>query len=385
VYAGTIFSITYGRAQIRRARAPWYFEGVAFPGIVAISWLFVTVGFAADWTEAARRLVREAGGAAMREPAGFTFENRAQLPAAEVAAARRALDAELRRAGMRLNAPNPAVEIRSVLAENVREYVWTIEVRKGEERFAAAVAVARDAPAGPEKRPLMRLEATLLWSQPEPILDAGFPAADRLLVLDRWELTLLRRDAAWSPLATLSLALPGAQPRDPRGRLVTGQGTWTAWLPGATCTGVVEPLAGACRAATEPWPTAAGPARLAEGRNYFEGAIPYYSVAAWKDGIAFAALDRRVHVQGEAFAGWGSDIAGVTSECGAGQQVLATRPGDGDAITAYEFIDRQPTAVSAPFVTPGQVTALWSDGGRAIAVIKATRYETYAISVRCAP
>ena len=88
--------------------------------------------------------------------------------------------------------------------------------------------------------------------------------------------------------------------------------------------------------------------------------------------------------------GWGSDIAGVKSNCGSGWQVLAARSGDGpnDAVRAYEFPDRDPVAVSQPVEFAGSITALWAEsaGGSAVAVShnsETGRYEAFRLTIAC--
>jgi hypothetical protein len=221
------------------------------------------------------------------------------------------------------------------------------------------------------------------------MLDFGFVAADRALVLDVGRVVLLRLKDHWSAESSLPLPLSAPLPRDPRGRIQIGATNWTAWLPDAVCAGTVDPLDAGCRVSAEAWPTAAGPARMAQGRNYFEGPAPFYSAAVFADTVLFAGLDRRTRVQNEAIPAWGSDLATISSDCGAGQQVLATRATDStesDAIIAYELPERRSVAVSNPIELPGQVTALWSVGTRAAAVVynsKVSQYEAYSLAIRC--
>jgi hypothetical protein len=363
---------------------------VAHRTLAVCFFLFITSGWAEDWAGAAQRLARQVAVAARpRQSVTLSIENRSTATAAEIATARRALETELRRAGLRPGGAGASLEVRSVIAENVRENIWTVEAAKGGETFVAVAAVARSAAAASETNAGVALEAALVWSQPRQILDVAFPAQNRALVLDVDRVLLLERKDHWSAASSAALPLAEPLPRDPRGRIQISGSGWTAWLPGTICTGQLDPLSASCRRASEPWPTAAGPAHLAAGRNYFEGPTPFYSAAAWKNTLLLAALDRRVLLQGESVAAWGSDLATVTSQCGAAEQVLATRataPGEADAITAYELPARQPQAVSSPLDFSGPVTALWSAGARAAAVVfnlKASRYEAYSLAIAC--
>src|SRR5207248_3055135 len=87
-------------------------------------------------------------------------------------------------------------------------------------------------------------------------------------------------------------------------------GAWLTYLPGAICSGAVEPLDARCREADEPWPLEREPAlraNLAHGKNYFDGRVtvpgaaksvpPFYAAAAAEEQSGrlwiFTRLDRR--------------------------------------------------------------------------------------------
>jgi hypothetical protein len=88
---------------------------------------------------------------------------------------------------------------------------------------------------------------------------------------------------------------------------------------------------------------------------------------------------------------WGSDLAGVESECGAGAQLLATTSGDAmqDSLLAYEVAGHDASAVSSPLPLDGQVTALWPASGPAAAatiILKTEQplpYEAYRVALVC--
>jgi hypothetical protein len=280
-------------------------------------------------------------------------------------------------------------QIRATLAENVREYVWTVETKKGESESVALEAIPRPVrPSGGIQRRII-LEAVLLAAESEPILDVSAVAGDRFLVLTASRLLLRSREVGAEPLAAVKLEIPVTLSRDPRGRLEIAEDHWTARFAGAVCTVTPDALTANCRASDEPWLTAAGPARMLADRNYFEGPPPFYAAAAWKGNVIRAGLDRQTLVGSQTFPGWGSDIASVESACGAGEQVLVTLPGspvEPDGVQAYEFAGREPVAVSSVVEMPGPITALWSSGARATAVafnLKTTSYEAYSLAVRC--
>ncbi len=81
---------------------------------------------------------------------------------------------------------------------------------------------------------------------------------------------------------------------------------------------------------------------------YSAAVIPREKYVLW----LFAAADGQIHMidgvsDQAARLGWGSDLASVRTQCGAGWQVLATTSADNrDSIRAYEFPDRDPVVVS---------------------------------------
>src|SRR6185369_15831749 len=88
-----------------------------------------------------------------REASRVTVENRSTLAAAEVAAAQRALQAELGRQGLQ-SAPGGA-EIRITLSENRSGYVWVAELLRGEDRQVVMPELPR--PPTPVSMPLPSL------------------------------------------------------------------------------------------------------------------------------------------------------------------------------------------------------------------------------------
>ena len=62
---------------------------------------------------------------------------------------------------------------------------------------------------------------------------------------------------------------------------------------------------------------------------------------------------------------WGSDLATVSSNCGAGTQLLVSDSGDAprDSLRAFEIPDRDPLPVSAAAEFDGRIVALWQESG----------------------
>lgn len=89
--------------------------------------------------------------------------------------------------------------------------------------------------------------------------------------------------------------------------------------------------------------------------------------------------------------GLGSDLVTLTSDCGNGWQLLATKPGDwtaSDSVQAYEFENTQAIPVGRAIDFDGPVTALWpSESGKmAHAIVRNLKsgfYEAYSISITC--
>ncbi len=113
------------------------------------------------------------------------------------------------------------------------------------------------------------------------------------------------------------------------------------YLPGATCTGSLQPdLKVACAPGNEIWPEAQ--VRWVTDRNLLESdpaKTPFYTTA---QGLVGGA------------EGWGSDIAPIQGACGTA--IIATSAAtDRDSVQAYQ----NTTPVSDALPLPGPVTALW--------------------------
>lgn len=303
--------------------------------------------------------------------------------------------------------PPPGSAVITVTAtDNVDGRVWVADIRRGEARDIVMVTRPGAAPAkGPDAADQFMLEVAPLFAGASPILDA-VALGDTLLVLDPTALIAFNRQgSAWQARATQRIAHAGPWPRDVRGRLVPDGAVVRVYLPGVACAATPEPLSLSCRDASEPWPIDVPKAELAPGRNYFNaaGLPPFFSAArvggdqgAW---FLVAAVDGGVGLFSGRFeplgsaSGWGSELAGITSGCGRGHQVLAVIPADGpeagDVVRAFEMVGRQPVAVTPAATLPGSVTALWpaADGKAALAIVReheTGRYEALQLSVVCA-
>jgi hypothetical protein len=351
--------------------------------------------------DAARELAGKIAAAVdAREPLGLAVRNLSSLGADELASVRRALEAGLRARGLVVS---QSQDVQVSVSENLEWFLLVAELRSGDGRQVLLAEWPRSGdPPRSRAQPAMTLDHKLVWRQHAPILDVAFIDGVGALVLGPG-FVALGEHRAWVPA-------PSPWPRDLRGRLLAAGNKWQAFLPGQTCSGAVLPeLTISCRAGQEPWPLRI-PAALAPNRNYFEPMpppagpgreIPPFFTAAetaenGKPLRAFAALDGRTHLFDSSWAPagsveqWGDDIAGIETACGSGRQIVAGEAGGAAAsqsVQAFELVNREPVAVTAPVRLPGRITALWPAG--AAAVLAVTRdpdtgeYAAFSIALAC--
>jgi hypothetical protein len=340
------------------------------------------------------------------EELALKVRNISSLSATQAVEARRALETALRSNGARLTEKREgAAKVLVTLSENQGNYLWVAEIQRGERTVVVIVARPRPVPPRPGATAAMVLEKTPLFEQQRPILDVALREAG-LLVLDPQALSLYHRVSQdeWEMRQSVPLERAEAWPRDVRGRLQLQGESIKVYLPGMMCTGAPAPeLSLECKGDGAEWPTEFGVVDAARGKNFFSAdrVIPFFTVAGVEDsgGLVwvFAGLDGRAHLYDWSLepagtvSGWGSDIAGIKSNCGNGRQIVVTRRGDPpepDAIQAFEIADRQPVAVRFPVEFPGPVTALWRDEteSRALAVsrdLRTGRYVAFHLSISC--
>jgi hypothetical protein len=385
----------------------------------ALLFFIPAAGSAADDPAGAgRELARKTAAFLGRsEPVTLGWRNTSSAPSTAFSEARASFEAALNEAGNRISDAAP-VEARITLSQNQSQYLLVEEIRKRDERQVWISAWKRSESVG-AAGPGLVIEKKLVWEQDDQMLDIAFPPGG-MLVLSRSKLALFTgHNGDWHPEATAPLTPVKSWPRDARGRLRVSGGGFQAYLPGAMCSGTLEPSFSAqCRGADEPWVLESGSramllANFTPGRNYFDGRVttqtgapkrvpPFYSAAAFEEQgrplWLLGLLDGRTGVfdgalepAGTVAATWGSDIAGVDTQCG-GPAVLATRPGDGntpDAIQAYFLVNRTPAAAGAAVDFSGPVTALWPSGGTAALAIvhdSATgKFQAFLLAVTCGP
>jgi hypothetical protein len=352
----------------------------------------------------------------VRGPLSLSWRNLSSMSVSEAATARAALEREMRGAGWSMKEASPGgVEVTLTISENLRGYLWVAEIRHGESRDIVMEESAR--PAATALAPSIAIDKKLLLDEEQPLLDMA-QAGSAMLVLDAVGISLyVATSGVWQREQTARLPETRPWPHDLRGRILAHGGVYEAYLPGLSCQGSAAPaLTMTCRDEAW-WPIGSaghtlGRARFASTRNFFDGPMTaangsqnnlpsFYSTALWEDrGTVlwlFAGADGRTHLYNAAFetvsswTGWGSDIAGVESECAGGSQVLATNAGDGtmaDSIQAYELKAGNPHAAGDAVTFPGPVTALWpaTERGVVFAVsrdLKSGRYAAFRLAIRC--
>jgi hypothetical protein len=347
-------------------------------------------------------------------------ESRSTLTSDDVTVIRGLLERELRSAGVVTRAKSADAEVRVTLSQNENGLLWIAEVQEGSEAKVAMLPVPGVVgSAGPEAPVIMTVHADLLLAEAEPMLDLtviGAGADAHLIVLQPEHIkTYSQVGSSWQLVQSYSIASAHPFPRDVRGRIVpAADHLFDAYLPGLTCAATKPSdswtLSYACRESDDPWPLGSQKAFYNAARNFFTGVLapgfgpklpPFYSAAELvrASGTAFLVADVNgaVHLlEGGSHKlligarDWGSDIVAVRSECGSGAQVLASAAGwpVQDSVRAYEITGREARPASAPSTFNGVVTAMWSAGDGASAIVTVRRaqesgYEAYRVSVRC--
>lgn len=351
----------------------------------------------------------------VREPVGLSCRTLSSMSFPD-AAARLAIERELGAAGFSVAERAPGgVEIAITISENVSGYLWVAEIHSGDSRNVVMEELSRPPATG--LAPSIAIEKKLLFDLEQPVLDLA-PVGAALLALDASAISLYElATGVWQRKQTLPLPVTHPWPRDLRGRILAHGSVYEAYLPGVSCRGATaHELTIGCREEAW-WPLGSaghtlGMAQFSSARNFFDGRVAaangsqknlpaFYSAALSEDrGNAlwlFAGADGRTHLYNLAFeqagswTGWGSDIAGAESDCGARSQVLASKPGDGsvaDSIQAYELKDGSPQAMGDAVSFPGPVTALWAAPERGVAFavsrdLKNGRYAAYRLAISC--
>ncbi len=342
--------------------------------------------------------------------------------AADASALEKGLQSEFRGRGLQIvSAGSAEISIQVTLSQSTEGSLWIAEVRGAPADRTIMMSPRSTARAETNARPVPALHETLVLAQPDPILDfASTTAADGgdfLWLLQNGVLTLLERDgSAWARRDSAAIKHLHPWSRDLRGHVVMSTANAVRiFLPGVSCTGSwSSKLTLECREDAQlAWPVGEqailpftpernyfAAHRLPAGQSNFELPIAYSlamlagnSPASW---ILTEAEERAELFLGgkgpvASFAGWGDDIASLTTGCGSEGHVLATGIGDWaqpDRIQAYEIAGQQAVAAGQPLEFPGPVVALWpsEDAKSARVVIRNLQtgmYEASIISASC--
>jgi hypothetical protein len=364
----------------------------------------------------------------------LTLRNISSLSTDDIPVIRRSLFNSMYKLGVIVragSAPEAATIVRVTLSQTPIQYIWVAEVQQGPDTHVAIVTIPLAAPtATPQATPIL-LRKTLLFSQPEPILDADLlslpsdpPNQPHLIVLSADQLSLYHYDdpASWTKDQTFPIPHTQPFPRDLRGKLQTDpSGNLKAYLPGVVCTATppsalsTDRLAMACTNSDDPWPLGSRKAFYNASRDYFTGVMlptpavepkPFFSatelIQKARTSTVFSGIDGQFSLFDGAtlkpLAGsrdWGSDLAGIRSGCGSGAQLLVTASGDStqDSLRAYEIEGREAIVASSPLPFDGHIAALWptqsassTAPAEAILILEKQQpqtFEAYRVSVVC--
>jgi hypothetical protein len=337
------------------------------------------------------------------EEIGFSFQSFAPLGPKEIAAARQAIENELRARGLKFSKDSQtAAKIKVTLSESIQQFIWVAEIRRGQSNSLVMTTRARTTEKGNALQ--ITIQTKPIYEQNDPILDIKL-VGDDLLVLDSQRLALFRRqNDRWELARSAPLKNPHPFPRDIRGRLFDAGDAIQVRLPGFSCSGSIKPAFDLnCSQDESPWTFGFGGISPTLSKNYFvqENMPAFYSAAPVDDDgaelLAIAGIDGRTYLLDKASAktgainGWGSDIAAIASGCGTRRQILAalsTDPMERGVVQAFEIAHRKAVATSSAVEFPGPITALWPEPSqKAVMVvsrdIKTGRYAASYLSISC--
>ena len=366
-----------------------------------------------SFDEPARALARKIAAVLKnREAVTVSFAGVASISPSDAAAAREALERELRGLGVNIAGQSQAgVPVAVTLSENLRGVVWVAEIRRGDAREVVMEEQPRPAVSAPAAS--IAIEKRLVFEERQRILDLA-PMGRNLLVLNAETIALYEGvDGGWRRALSVNIPVSRPWPRDLRGRVFVQSEVYEAYLPGLACNGNASGgLSITCRDEAL-WPLGPNAYGVMDPtRNFFfadrlvlpgglEKRMPaFFAAASFADRgramWAFASTDGRTHLYSAAFDpgdwwdGWGSDIAAVTSQCDARTLLLSTGTGDetvADSVQAYEIAASVPRAVGTrsrfPALSPRygrRVSAAWRSWCRAI---WSGRYAAFRLAIPC--
>jgi hypothetical protein len=364
-----------------------------------------------------------------KQGVALDFQNSSTLGPTQAALIRRVVEGELAKQGhlpIAVISVSEAVHVR--VSETIGEYLLVAQIpRDPTVTFIVSLAKS-EVPVTVQVSSGISIKWEMVFEQGAPFLDfALIPRPGNRLVLAVLEPEAIsfreRVGDQWGQKPTLPLPRQKFWPRDLRGWIRAARDHMEIFLPGLYGYGEL----GSDSPWIRDWGTwkgrpiahSSGPdwtdfALLTEGRNYFgesggsetpnSQSSRFFSIAnlAERGSGAYAGwvktnldgLARLFDSRGEVRAvihGWGSEIAGVTSQCGNRRQVLVSRAGDWTvpgAVQTYEIVEEQAVAVGPPLEFSGPVMALWTaeDESSVRAVVrnlKTGHYEAYRLTINC--
>jgi hypothetical protein len=289
------------------------------------------------------------------------MRNFSSLTSGEAIRVEQVLSGDIQSSGVRTTTNGgTAVQVRITLSENVKEFVWSAEVRQDDTSHVVLVAVPRpsESPAASNSMPMV-LRSEKFWEGQERILDAVASDAagqNRFVLLLPDGLAIQDNVGA----AVSRVMIPSAQSpsRNPRGFLEPNGNIVSAVFQAQTCLIALD-----THNLVECHPTAnRAPA------DYL---------------IDFAPGDAQL-------IGTGAEFGIVHSACVDGNQVLATSPRDytqPDSLQAFQIKPTGAVAISNGLEFPGPILALHvvPDIPRVVVLnLKTGKYEAYQLSISCA-
>jgi len=384
----------------------------------------------APWQQPAAALAQQIADILGPGEARLTIENLSSIPADEIPAIRKLLEADLKSHGLTVSGAESASSLRVTLSENARERLWVADVVEGNHSQVAMVELGPAATPRAEAAAGLLLRSQKILSTHEPVL-AALEVPGGVIALEPEQIeSYVQSAGGWQSLKKVSVRHTNALARDPRGVLVASADShsFEAWLNGTECLGSLNsaPLnvgdaesdwAVECRASDDPWPIvfdANGIPRLKafynSARDYFTGVVspsagpdlaPFYTAAlvtrpAGGAALVIGGIDGKVQLvengalwQVAGTRDWGSDFAVLKSSCGAGEQIIASGSGEAahDSLRAYELPALEAIPASAPLAMDGTVTAMGSapDGKSVYAVVRSAtdQYEVDRVTALC--
>jgi hypothetical protein len=297
----------------------------------------------------------------VQDDVAIEMRNFSSLTPSEAIRIEHVLSSDIQSSGVRTTTNGgAAVQVRVTLSENVKEFVWSAEVRQGD----ASHVVLMTAPRSSESRAALNsmpmvLRSEKFWEGPERILDAvGSDAGGQnrfvLLLPD----SLAIQDDFGAAMSKVMIPSAQSASRNPRGFLEYNGNIVSAVFQTQTCT-------------------------IALDINNLVECHPTANRAPADYLIDFAPDDAQP-------IGRGAEFGIVHTTCADGNQVLATSPRDytqPDSLQAFQIKPTGAVAISNGLEFPGPILALHvaPDIPRAIILnLKTGNYEAYQLSISCA-